>query len=76
MEDFPSPITSTNPNGKLFTNLKPTLGTGTVPSPRTAGRRAGGQAGRQTVGWLPSDSQLLHTVPLPRGGGKEELWQP
>lgn len=33
-------ITSTNPNGKLFTDIKPILGTGTIPGPRTAGRQA------------------------------------
>lgn len=49
-------FTSTNPNVKLFTNLKPIPGT--VPGP-------GQQAGRQRVDWLPSDSQLPHVLPLP-----------
>lgn len=59
-------ITSTNPNGKVFTDIKPILGTGTIPVPRTAGRQAG------RVGWLPSDSQLFHIVPLPRVTGRGE----
>lgn len=37
-------ITSTNSDGKVFTDIKPILGTGTIPGPRTAGRQAGRQA--------------------------------
>lgn len=42
-------ITSTNSDGKVFTDIKPILGTGTIPGPRTAGRQAGRQADRQAT---------------------------
>jgi hypothetical protein len=66
-------FTSTNPNGKLFTNLKPILGTGTVPVPE---QQAGRQAGRQKVGWLLSDSQVPLALPLPRVVGKRGIATP
>lgn len=60
-------FTSTNPHGKLFTDLKPIPGTGTTPGP---GQQAGRQAGRGWTGYhLTASCPTLALLRAPGTGG-------